>query len=177
MLPRFAQPPEMGWAYAGLDVCIACHAISPCSQPSTLQALLDMLAGFAMVASGTDAGGGSRQYVRPVLTEVGWGVCSAAGDQARFGQLLRSVARFSQSACCLIPTHRRGPSRLWRRGIRCWSAWTPPLSSPTTPTWRCPPPSTSSLVGLRASGQGTGGGSAVDPRSKAALHCHDLYMR
>lgn len=36
------------------------------------QALLDMLAGFAVVASGTDAGAGSRQYVRPVLTEVGW---------------------------------------------------------------------------------------------------------
>lgn len=39
------------------------------------QALLDMLAGFAAVASGTDAGGGSRQYVRPVLTEVGWAGC------------------------------------------------------------------------------------------------------
>lgn len=37
---------------------------------ASTQALLDMLAGFATVASGADAAGSARQYVRPVLTEV-----------------------------------------------------------------------------------------------------------
>lgn len=36
-----------------------------------MQALLDMLTGFAAVGSSTGGGGASRQYVRPVLTEVG----------------------------------------------------------------------------------------------------------
>lgn len=37
-----------------------------------------MLTGFAAVASGTGEGGASRQYVRPVLTEVGWDSCVSA---------------------------------------------------------------------------------------------------
>lgn len=128
----------------------------PALLPATAQ---DMLAGFSLVASGCGAGGGGdRQYVRPTLTEVGSGrallllpkciaaeaLCSSGGEPDH--QCIRFDALLPPYAVPPFPP-RRAPSRWWRPGTQCWSAWTPSHTNPTQPTSRSTPPSTSSPVG------------------------------
>lgn len=139
-------------------------------------ALLDMLAAFALVASGCGGAAASGPYVRPALTQAS----CACGKGGGAGAGLRAARRACHcSAGCharrrklplAAAPHRRAPWCWWRRGTRCWKCWTPAPSSPTTPTWPCTPTSTSSQVAGQG-GVGWGGVTAALPSSSRA-HLH-----